>query len=58
VTRHQLDKFLLRHGRIWCKGGNWTQAYMTWVRAQTFEHAALTATREDAIGAVDKRVCG
>jgi transposase len=48
VARHQLDKFLLRHGWIWTGGGNWTQAHLAWVRSLTFEHAALTATFDDA----------
>jgi transposase len=52
VSRHQLDKFLLRHGRIWT-GGNWTQAHLVWVRSQKFEFAALTATFDDALSAVD-----
>lgn len=53
VARHQLDKFLLRHGRIWTAGGNWTQAHLAWVRSQKFEFAALTATFDDAAATVD-----
>jgi transposase len=53
VARHQLDKLLLRHGRIWTAGGNWTQAHRAWVQLQTFEFAALTATCDDAVAAVD-----
>jgi len=53
VVRHQLDKFLLRHGRIWSGGGNWTQAHLTWVRSQQFDFASLTATFDDATAAVE-----
>jgi transposase len=53
VARHQLDKLLLRHGRIWTGGGNWTQAHVAWVRSQRFDFAALTATFDDATAAVD-----
>lgn len=53
VARHQLDKFLLRHGRLWTSGENWTQKHFAWVRSQTFDHAALTATFDDARHAVE-----
>jgi transposase len=53
VARHQLDKFLLRHGRIWTAGGNWTAAHLTWVRSQKFGFAALTATFDDATTTVE-----
>jgi transposase len=52
TARHQLDKFLLRHGRMW-SGSNWTQAHRAWVRAQKFDFAALTATFDDATVTVD-----
>jgi transposase len=53
VARHQLDKFLLRHSRIWTGGGNWTQAHRAWVRSQRFDFAALTATFDDATATVE-----
>lgn len=53
VARHQLDKFLLRHGRVWTSGENWTQKHLAWMRSQTFDHAALTATFDDARHAVE-----
>ena len=34
--RHRLLKFLLRHGHIFDKGGHWTLAHWTWLRAQRF----------------------
>ena len=53
VVRHQLQKFLLRHGRVWSKS-SWTQAHGQWLRTQTFEHAALTAVWSDALTAVEQ----
>jgi transposase len=62
-ARHRLGKFLLRHGRVWRDGQNWTLKHMVWIRAQRFEDPALTATfghyqatlvaREAAVAAID-----
>jgi transposase len=62
-ARHRLGKFLLRHGRVWRDGDNWTLKHRVWIRAQRFEDAALTATfghyqatlvaREAAVDAID-----
>jgi transposase len=38
VARHRLDKFLLRHERIWNGKSRWTLAHLKWIGAQTFEH--------------------
>jgi transposase len=43
-ARHRLDKFLLRHGRIWRDGSNWTAKHESWVRAQRFDEPAMTDT--------------
>jgi transposase len=43
-ARNRLNKFLLRHGRIWRDGSNWTQAHRDWILAQRFDEAALAAT--------------
>lgn len=43
-SRHRLGKFLLRHGRIWRGGDNWTLKHQAWIAAQRFEDPALTAT--------------
>jgi len=61
--RHRLGKFLLRHGRVWRGGDNWTLKHMVWIRAQRFDDPALTATfghyqatlvaRETAVDAID-----
>jgi transposase len=43
-ARHRLGKFLLRHGRVWRGGDNWTQRHQVWIRAQRFEERALNET--------------
>jgi transposase len=62
-ARHRLGKFLLRHGRVWRGGENWTLKHMAWIRAQRFDDRALSATfghyratliaREAAVEAID-----
>ena len=62
-ARHRLGKFLLRHGRVWRDGDNWTLKHHAWIRSQRFEDPALTATfghyqatltaREAAVDAID-----
>lgn len=44
AAKHRLAKFLLRHGRIFSEGKNWTQKHWRWVRAQEFEGAAELTT--------------
>jgi transposase len=43
-ARHRLGKFLLRHGRIWRDGDNWTMKHEAWIAAQRFDDPALDAT--------------
>ena len=43
-ARHRLGKFLLRHGRIWRDGDNWTMKHEAWIAAQRFDEQALTQT--------------
>ena len=62
-ARHRLGKFLLRHGRIWRDGDNWTLKHHAWINQQRFDEPALTATfnhyratltaREAAVEAID-----
>ena len=62
-ARHRLGTFLLRHGRVWRGGENWTLKHGVWIRAQRFEDPALTAAfghyratlvaREAAVDAID-----
>ena len=61
TAKHQLCKFLLRHGRRWDGGSNWTLNHMAWVRQQPFEHEAqrrvlrdYLKTLEDATERVDR----
>jgi len=39
-ARHRLDKFLLRHRRIWRDGTNWTLRHESWMRSQHFDERA------------------
>jgi transposase len=43
-ARHRLGKFLLRHGRVWRDGDNWTMKHEAWIAAQRFDDPALDAT--------------
>jgi transposase len=62
-ARHRLGKFLLRHGRVWRGGDNWTLKHLQWLERQRFDDPALTATyrhyratllaRESAVSAID-----
>lgn len=62
-ARHRLGKFLLRHGRVWRGGDNWTLKHAAWVRQQHFEERALNETlahyqatltaREAAVDAIE-----
>jgi transposase len=54
AARHQLDKFLLRHGRIWRGTTKWTGAHVTWVGQQRFELAAAQRVLEDGITTVEQ----
>ena len=51
AARHQLSKFLLRHGRHWSKS-SWTQAHLAWIAQQTFDHEAQTRVLGDYLKAV------
>src|ERR1700722_6122810 len=62
-ARHRLGKFLLRHGRVWRDGDNWTMKHQAWIGAQPFGQPALDVTlshyratltaREAAVDAID-----
>jgi transposase len=39
AARHQLTKFLLRHGHRYAAGQNWTDRFWRWVRELRFEHS-------------------
>jgi len=57
--KHQLGKFLLRHGRRFEDGSNWTLRHMAWIRTQQFEHEAQRRVLRDylkALGDATERV--
>lgn len=62
-AKHRLSKFLLRHGRVWVGGQNWTGKHREWIAAQHFDDPAVEATlrhyvatlsvRESAVEAIE-----
>lgn len=52
VARHQLGKFLLRHGRRW-EETSWTAKHRDWIRTQRFEYPAQQRVRTDYLKAVE-----
>ena len=42
--RHRLTKFLLRHGKVWRGGSNWTLKHESWLSALSFDDEALRST--------------
>jgi transposase len=52
-TRQQLDKFLLRHERIWSGATKWTQRHWAWIRQQTFAEPILAEVRQQYVEAVE-----
>jgi transposase len=53
TARHQLSKYLLRHGRIYDGKGAWTGMHLDWVRRQVFEHEAQNRVLVDCVHAVE-----
>jgi transposase len=53
VCRHQLSKFLLRHGRRYEDGKAWTKRYLEWVRRQQFAQEAQNRVLVDHLKAVE-----
>jgi len=52
-ARHQLLKFLLRHGRRWPKS-NWTRDHHEWIEQQTFDHTAQNRVLQEYLQAVNE----
>lgn len=52
AARHQLSKFLLRHGRRW-EGLTWTQKHRDWIRTQKFAFPAQQRVLEDYLKTVE-----
>jgi transposase len=53
AARHRLGKFLIRHGRLFHSGKNWTQRFWTWLRAQQFEREGERLTFEHYVNEVE-----
>lgn len=53
AARHRLGKFLIRHGRMFHGGKNWTQRFWTWLRSQQFERASERLTFEHYVNEVE-----
>jgi transposase len=53
VARHQLSKFLLRHGRRYSASGNWTVRHLQWIRSQKFAHPAQNHVLLDYVKSVE-----
>lgn len=55
AARHQLDKFLLRHGRRWEGGATkWTVQHLAWVRRQQFPEEASRRVHADYLAALEQ----
>ncbi len=50
-ARHQLSKFLLRHGLHWEKT-NWTHEHFEWIGRQSFEHPAQERVLQECLQVV------
>src|SRR6266540_6923702 len=53
AARHQLGKFLLRHGRRYPGRTSWTMKHRDWIRSQQFQHEAQQRVLEDYLKAVE-----
>jgi transposase len=53
TARHQLSKFLLRHGRTYDGKKAWTGMHLDWIRRQVFEHEAHNRVLVDCLQAVE-----
>jgi transposase len=53
VARHQLAKFLLRHGRRYGGKTAWTLKHFEWIRTQQFEQEAQQRVLEDYLRTVE-----
>jgi transposase len=54
VKRQQLLSFLLRHGRSYPSGKNWTKMHKRWLAAQKFGHPAQQIVFQDQIEAINQ----
>lgn len=54
VARHQLSKFLLRHGRVFSGKKKWGAYHMTWIREQKFVHEPHHRVLAECVRAVQE----
>lgn len=54
AARHQLSKFLLRHGRVWSGTTRWTAVHWRWIQQQEFPEEALRRVRDDYLVTVEQ----
>lgn len=54
VARHQLSKFLLRHGRAYSGKSSWSGMHMDWIRGQQFEQEAHNRVLVEYVRAVEE----
>lgn len=52
TARHQLDKFLLRHGRVWSGKTKWTRSHWDWIGQQEFAEVAQRRVHDDYVSTV------
>jgi transposase len=55
TARHQLGKFLLRHGRRYPGKTHWGRRHLDWIHAQHFEQEAQERVLEDYLRAVESQ---
>lgn len=55
AARHQLGKFLLRHGRRYEGKTAWTGKHLKWIREQHFGHEAQQRVLEDYLRTVEEQ---
>ncbi len=53
-VRHRLSKMLLRRGRVYRTGSNWTKRHREWLARQRFEHGADQMVFQDYLLAVEQ----
>jgi len=53
-ARHQLSKFLLRHGRIYQGKTAWNRSHLDWIRKQAFKHEAQQRVLTDYLHTVEQ----
>jgi len=53
-ARQRLGHFLLRHGKTYTTGKNWTKSHRLWLNGQAFDHRSQTTTFQVYLDTVDQ----